>query len=55
MINAFQEKMDAWIANIRDDWNERTSCQETMEVHLECEEAIPADVRPAKKRPPDTK
>jgi hypothetical protein len=45
MINALQENMDAWIANIRDDREERTSCQETTEPCLECEEPISADIK----------
>jgi hypothetical protein len=36
-VNAFQEKMDAPIVNIKDDRKETTFCQDTTEAHLECE------------------
>jgi hypothetical protein len=45
MINAFQEKMDAWIVGIRDDRKKRTSCQEKTEARLECEDPISADMK----------
>jgi small nuclear ribonucleoprotein (snRNP)-like protein len=36
-VNAFEEKMNTWLANMRDDWKERASCQEKTEARLECE------------------
>jgi hypothetical protein len=44
MINAFQEKRDDWIANMRDG-NERTSCQEMTEARLKCKEPILVDTK----------
>jgi aconitase B len=38
LVGSIEEKMDAWISNIKDDRNKRTSYQEAMEAHLECEE-----------------
>jgi hypothetical protein len=44
-VNAFQEKMDAWIANMRDNWKETMSCQVTMEVCLDSKEPNPEDMQ----------
>jgi hypothetical protein len=41
-IGAIGEKMDAWIANMENDLKERTSCRETTETHLKCEEQTSA-------------
>jgi hypothetical protein len=43
-MGAIEEKMDAWIASRRDDRKETTSCQETIEAHLECEEQTSVDI-----------
>jgi hypothetical protein len=42
--NAFQEKMDTWIANMRDDRKETMSCQLTTEACLESKEPNPEDM-----------
>jgi hypothetical protein len=44
-VGHIEEKMDAWIANMRDDEKERTSLQETMEACLECKEPTSADMK----------
>jgi hypothetical protein len=50
IVGAIDKKMDAWIANIRDDQKERTSCQEMMggtsrmqEANLSGHEGPPRD------------
>jgi hypothetical protein len=43
-VDAFQEKMDAWIANMRDDQKETMACQEMTVAHLECKEPISEDM-----------
>jgi hypothetical protein len=45
IVGAIEEKMDVWIANIRDDWKRRMSYQETTESRLECEEPISVDMK----------
>jgi hypothetical protein len=42
MINTFQGKKGAWIANMREDRKETTFCQETTEARLECEKPTSA-------------
>jgi hypothetical protein len=37
--------MDVWIANMRDNRNEWTSCKEMTEAGLECEEPTSADMK----------
>jgi nitrate/TMAO reductase-like tetraheme cytochrome c subunit len=44
-VNTFQEKMDASIANIRDDRKKRASCQETTGERLEREEPTSGDTK----------
>jgi hypothetical protein len=44
-VNAFQEKMDASIANRKDDRKETTFCQETTEARLECEKPTSAGMK----------
>jgi hypothetical protein len=45
IVRAFHEKMDACVANRRDDQEETMSCQETMETSLVCEEPISWDMK----------
>jgi hypothetical protein len=45
IVRAFHDKMDACIANRRDDQEETMSCQEMMEPRLECEEPISDDIK----------
>jgi hypothetical protein len=45
IFEAIKPKIHTWIANIRDDRKERTSCQETTDAHLECEEPTPLDTQ----------
>jgi hypothetical protein len=40
-VHAFQEKMDAWIANVKHDHKERTARQEKTEVNPEKMEPNP--------------
>jgi hypothetical protein len=48
--NSFQGKMDAWIANRRDDRKKTRSCQETTEARLECSKKPTAgDIKQARK------
>jgi hypothetical protein len=44
-VNAFQDKMDASIANRKDDRQETTFCQETTEARLACEEPTSRDTK----------
>jgi hypothetical protein len=34
-LDAYQEKMDAWLGEMKNDWKETTACQETTEAYLE--------------------
>jgi hypothetical protein len=45
VVKVFYEKMDACVANRRDDREETMSCQEVMEPRLECEEPISEDIK----------
>jgi hypothetical protein len=44
-FGAFQEKMDAWIANMRDDQKETMSCQVKTEVCLDSKEPNLEDMK----------
>jgi hypothetical protein len=37
-VNTFQEKMEAWIAEMKDERKETVACQVTTEARLECKE-----------------